>query len=137
MSNIVWNARVLYTNAYNEDPPAAHINSNHQCVAAALTIVVQDPANGNRLNAFSSVISSIENRMEADAVIEYENDAIVAVSTAIRASRVDCLYRAYTTNSISGTLVTPLNQKFGANLEAYSCTEGQLINKIFSGNLLP
>lgn len=102
-----------------------------------MTIVVQDPANGNRLNAFSSVISSIENRMEADAVIEYENDAIVAVSTAIRASRVDCLYRAYTTNSISGTLVTPLNQKFGANLEAYSCTEGQLINKIFSGNLLP
>jgi hypothetical protein len=125
LSKIVWNARVLYTNAYNEDPPAAPINTNHQCVAAAaLTIVVQDPDHDNRLNAFSCVIS-------------HEGKVLVAVSTAIRASNVEYLYKAYDTVSISPTLVTPLNQKFVANLAAYSCTEGQLINKIFSASLLP
>ena len=123
LSSIAWNARLLYTDSYNTDPPAGIIHSNHQCVAAAaLTVIVQDPQHGNRLNAFSCII--------ADG-----NDAMIAVSTAIRASNVNYLHKAYDTTSISRTLLTPLNQKFGANLEAYSCTEGQLINRIFSSNL--
>ena len=122
-SSIAWNARLLYTNSYNTDLSEVIIHSNHQCVAAAaLTVIVQDPQHGNRLNAFSCII--------ADG-----NDAMIAVSTAIRASNVNYLHKAYDTTSISRTLLTPLNQKFGANLEAYSCTEGQLINRIFSSNL--
>lgn len=123
LSSIAWNARLLYTNSYNMDPPAVIIHSNHQCVAVAcLSIIVLDSRHDNGLNAFSRVITD-------------EDGAMIAVSTAIRAPNVNYLHKAYSTVSIGKTISSSLNQKFEANLDAYSCTEGQLINRCFSGDL--